>query len=88
MLLRLLLPPCCCLFLSTLRFHRLTALLVLAILCVAVELAGVLSGFTFHQNNANVVSALAHLLGFLATISMVLNGWTVNAYPFVFAFCR
>ncbi|CAN0129562.1 unnamed protein product [Laminaria digitata] len=64
-----------------------TALLALALLCIAVELSGVLSGFTFHQKNANIVSALAHLLGFLSTISMILNGWTVNVYPFVFTFC-
>lgn len=68
--------------------YRVTALLALAILCVAFELAGVLSGFTVHQKNGNVLSALAHLLGFLSTMSMILNGWTVNVYPVVFAFSR
>lgn len=65
-----------------------TALLTLATICMAFEFAGVLSGYTYHQKNANAVSALAHLVGFLSSISMLLNGWTVYVYPSIFAFCR
>ena len=68
--------------------RRVTALLALAIICTALELAGLLSGYTIHQKNANIVSALAHLGGFLSTLSMVLNGWTVRVYPYVFTVCR
>lgn len=68
--------------------HRITALLTLAILCMALELAGLLSGYTIHQKKANIMSALAHLGGFLSTLSMVLNGWTVRVYPYVFTVCR
>lgn len=64
-------------------------MLTLAIVCMAVELAGLFSGYTaVHQKHANLVSALAHLGGFLTTLSMVLNGWTVRVYPYVFVLCR
>lgn len=68
--------------------RRVTALLTLAIVCMALELAGLLSGYTIHQKNANIVSAMAHLGGFLLTMSMVLNGWTIRVYPYVFTICR
>eukprot|EP00903_Cladosiphon_okamuranus_P012521 g11724.t1 len=65
----------------------LTALLTLAILCMVMELAGLLSGYTIHQKNVNVVSALSHVGGFLSTVSTVLNGWSVRVYPCVFTIC-
>lgn len=67
---------------------RITALLTLAMICMALEFAGLLSGYTIHQKEANIVSALAHVGGFLATLSMVLNGWTVRVYPYMFTIFR
>ncbi|CAM9553588.1 unnamed protein product [Ectocarpus sp. 6 AP-2014] len=61
-----------------------TTLLELALLLMALEFVGLFSGYTIHQKNANALSALAHLGGFLATLSMMLNGWTVRAYPYMF----
>lgn len=55
---------------------------------MAAEFTGVLSGYAIHQKNANIVSVAAHLVGFASTISMLLNGWTVDIYPYVFTFCR
>lgn len=64
-------------------------MLTLAMMCMAVEFAGLFSGHTVvHQKRANTLSALAHLGGFLTTLSMVLNGWTVRVYPYVFVLCR
>ena len=68
---------------------RITAMLTIAMMCMAVEFAGLFAGHTVvHQKRANIVSALAHLGGFLTTLSMVLNGWTVRVYPYVFVLCR
>lgn len=65
-----------------------TTLLELALLLMALELVGLFSGYTIHQKNANALSALAHLGGFLATLSMMLNGWTVRVYPYMFTLFR
>lgn len=65
-----------------------TTLLELALLLMGVEFVGLFSGYTIHQKNANGLSALAHLGGFLATLSMMLNGWTVRVYPYTFILFR
>ena len=67
---------------------RFTALLAFALVGMFVEALGLLSGYTLHQKSANLVSALAHFAGFASTISMVLNGWSVNVYPPIFSLCR
>lgn len=70
------------------RFRRMTTLLQLALLLMALEFVGLFSGHTIHQKNTNALSALAHLGGFLATLSMILNGWTVRVYPYMFTLFR
>lgn len=66
--------------LNSWKNRRVTALLALAIICMVLELAGLLSGYTIHQKNANnVVSALAHLGGF----SCQPYRWCSTGGPFV-----
>ncbi|CAM9591958.1 unnamed protein product [Chrysoparadoxa australica] len=62
-------------------------LLSMAVLCFAMELVFLMSGFDLQQCRLHLTSTLLHAVGLVMTLWMILNQASADNYPMIFVLC-
>ncbi len=73
-----------CISYSSFSYFQLLFFVPLSIVCLVIEVIGLLSGFTLSHARLHVLAFVSHFCGTSATIGMILNLWSVSAFPIIF----